>query len=112
MKTEYKYTENMDEISGFGGGYEDACRNMVIAGIQWCDKNIKAEINFKEYKNIYGLTFDESNDCKKMQKIMLKAANNDCTGAMMQAALSHIMFIRKNGWDKYVLEMNKKAEGK
>ena len=39
---------------------------------------------------------------------MFKAADNDCTGAMMQASMSHVMFILKNGWDKYVDEMTKK----
>lgn len=105
--SKYNYTEKMGEISGFGGGYENACRKMVVAGLEWCDANVSADISYKEFQNIYGLTTGESEDCKKMQDAMLKAVDNDCTGAMMQATMSHIMFVRKNGWEKYVEEMSK-----
>jgi len=107
----YVYTDEMDEISGFGGGYEATCRAMVRAGLLWLDNNIAANLSFKQYENIYGLTFDESDDCKAMQEVMIEASGNDCTGAMMQATLNHIMFIYKNGWDKYKEEMIKKLNG-
>jgi hypothetical protein len=106
----YEYTEKMDEISGFGGGYEEACRKMVIAGLEWCDENQDADLGYKEFENVYGLTTDESEDTKKMQGVMLSAVDNDCTVAMMQATMSHVMFVRKNGWDKYVEEMEKREE--
>lgn len=104
----YEYTEKMGEISGFGGEYEQACRNMVIAGLKWCDKKPNAILDYKEYANVYGITCDESPDMKECQQAMLKAPlAKGCTGAMMQACMSHIMFIKKNGWDKYVEEMSK-----
>lgn len=97
------------EISGFGVGYEKTCREMVLAALKWFDKNPKADLKYKEFKNGYGITTGESEDMKKMQKAMLKAAKNDCTGAMMQATMSHAMYIIANGWNKYVEEMNKEA---
>ena len=103
----YKYTNKCNEISGFGGSYEDACRKMVIAGMEYLDNNPDAKITFKTYKNIYGVTFDESEDCEKMQKIMIDATGGDCTGAMMQACLQHIKYAQINGWDKYISEMEK-----
>lgn len=105
--SKYVYTKEMSEISGFGGGYESACRAMVVAGLEWCDKNPDCDLSYKTLKNVYGLTSDESPDMKTVQDEMLKAAGGDCTGAMMQACMSHLMFIRKNGWDKYVAEMSK-----
>ena len=104
----YQFTSEMDEISGFGGGYEKACRDMVIAGLEWCDTHPNADLSYQEFKNVTGLTFGESRSMKWMQKAMLKAVDNDCTGAMMQAAMNHVMYIRKNGWDKYVTEMIKR----
>lgn len=100
----YTYTEDMREISGFGGGYEQACRDMVVAGLEWCDKNVGADVSYDQFKNVYGLTTNESEDCKKMQQAMLDVAN-DCTGAMMQASMGHIMAIRRMGWDAYVEKM-------
>lgn len=105
----YDYSEVKREISGFGGSYEENCRNMVIAGLEWCDKHPNANLSYKEFKNIYGLTTEESEDMKLCQDAMLEASNNDCTGAMMQASMGHLMFIRKNGWQKYVSEMNERA---
>lgn len=100
----YEYTADMREISGFGGGYEDACRNMVIAGLNWCDEHWDANVTYKEYENIYGITFDESEDCKKMQEAML-AVNDGCSGAQMQASMSHVMAARKLGWEEYCKQM-------
>lgn len=105
MKREY--TEKMGEISGFGGGYEQACRKMVLGGLDWLDKNPEANPVFQEFKNVYGVTTGENDDMKNMQSAMFEASGKDCTGAMMQACTSHILFIKKNGWEKYVDEMSK-----
>jgi hypothetical protein len=80
---------------------------MVIAGLEWCDEHPNADLNYKQFKNVTGLTFDESDDMKLMQEAMLTVIGHDCTGAMMQAAMNHVMFIRKNGWAKYVEEMSR-----
>lgn len=114
MKTQekYFYSEKMDEISGFGGGYEDACRKMVIAGIKWCDDNPRKKPRYKTFKNVYGITVDENPAMLEMQKIMLEVVGGDCTGAMMQACMGHVMFIRENGWEKYVEEMTKRKPDK
>lgn len=105
--TKYEYTPEMGEISGFGGGYEQTCRNMVIAGVEWADAKKDADPQWKESPQIYGITADENDDAKELQQVMLKAANNDCTGAMMQACMGHVRFIITNGWPEYVKEMQK-----
>ena len=105
----YDYSKVKGEISGFGGGYENACRKMVIAGLEWSDEHPDSDLSFKQFKNIYGLTTDESDDMKLCQEAMSKAVNDGCTGAMMQVTMIHLMFIRKHGWDKYVEEMNKEG---
>lgn len=100
----------MSEISGFGGGYEKACREMVVAGLEWLDQNPKAIIDYKEYKNVYGLTTEETPDCEKLQKIMNKAIDDEVSGAMMQACLGHVMYAHKNGWETYKQKMEEKDE--
>ena len=106
----YDYSKVKGEISGFGGGYENDCRKMVIAGLEWCDKHPEAELSYKEFNGIYGITTGESEDMKLCQDVMFEVVNNDCTGAMTHAAMTHLVFIRKNGWDKYMEEMNKERE--
>lgn len=104
-----KYTDKMREISGMGGGYEGACRNMVLAGLTWLKKHPKAKLGWKTFKNVYGLTPDKTPDTEKMVDYMVdKGAKGDATGAMVQATLGHVMFIKKNGWKKYKKKMLEK----
>lgn len=100
----YQFTEDMREISGFGGGYEQACRDMVVAGMNWYDANPKALVDFSQYENVYGITFDESDDCKALQKAMLEV-NDGCSGAQMQASLNHVVNAKKMGWEEYQKKM-------
>lgn len=107
----YLFNKDMREISGFGGSYEKQCQKMVVAGLEWCDKNLNAEIKYKEFLNLYGVITDKNKHCRVMQKAMLKPVKEyGVTGAMMQASLSHIMYIRRHGWDKYVKEMQRLKE--
>lgn len=103
----YTYTDNSDEISGFGGSYEEGCRTMVIAGMEWWDAHPEADVRWKESQNITGIQFNESDDCKAMQKHMNEAVDNEATGAMMQACCNHILYARKHGWEKYIEKMDK-----
>lgn len=107
--SKYEYTKEMDEISGFGGGYEATCRAMVIAGIEWADKKKGADPKWKESPQLIGITIDENDDAKELQKVMLEASGDDCTGAMMQACMNHVLYILKNGWDEYVKTMSERA---
>jgi len=104
----YEYTEKCREISGFGGEYEKACRDMVKAGMEWLDQNPEAEPTFAQSKKVIGLTIDENEDMQKMQSVMV-AAVGGCSGAMMQAATNHVLYARKNGWEKYIQEMEMPA---
>ena len=102
----YQYKENSREISGFGGGYEEACRKMVIAGVEWWDAHAEADVRWKESPNITGIQFNESDDCKAMQKHMNEAIDNEASGAMMQACCNHVLAARRLGWEKYMEEMH------
>ncbi len=97
----YSYPPDVDVISGFGGDYEEACQKMVIAGMQWLDEHPLATPEFKEFKNIFGLTTDENEAMKEMQKAM-NSVIKGATGAMMQACTKHIIYASKHGWDKYL----------
>lgn len=103
--SKYSYPENARELSGFGGGYEESCRKMVVAGMEWIDAHPNCDLSYKEFEGIYGMTTDESDDMKEMQTQMNIVINNAASGAMMQCCSGHIMFAHKNGWDKYMEEM-------
>ncbi len=103
--TNYVYPKG-DFISGFGAksDYELACQKMVIAGATYLDQTPDSKPSFDQYKNIYGITTNENEDMKALQKVMLDAVK-DCSGAMMQACTNHVLYIHKNGWNKYIKEI-------
>ena len=105
-----EWTEDMGEISGFGGSYEGACRVMVLAGIDWFEQNKESNPRFGEYENVTGI-IDANNDAAKaMVKHMIDAADayaKECgdgggvTGAMVQYTVHHAMYAFREGWEKY-----------
>ncbi len=106
----YNFTPEMGEISGFGGGYEDTCRSMLNAGLEWFDEHPEADPQFHGFKNVFGIVIEDNEDAKALSKAVTDVTN-DCTGAMHQAVISHIFAIRKIGWDAYVTKMSEKEKG-
>lgn len=106
----YEFTKAMGEISGFGGGYEATCQNMLKAGMEWLDAHPNADPKFYGFKNIYGLIDEDNEDAKALSKAVVDGSGGDCTGAMHQAVIYHCLVIRKHGWDYYVAEMSKREE--
>lgn len=107
----FEWTEDMHEISGFGGGYERACRAMVSAGCKWLTDNPTADPNFHGYKGIYGVISEDNDDAKALTKVVIDAAGGDASGAMHQASIGHIMFWkRERSWPVYQAEMRKPRE--
>jgi hypothetical protein len=100
----YRHTEDMGEISGFGGGYENACQTMLEAGVKWLNEHKNADIKVSGYKNVYGILNADSDDAKALEEVVV-ASVADCTGAMHQAVMTRLNFIAKNGWDKYCEEL-------
>lgn len=105
--SKYKYTDKCDEISGFGGTYEESCRKMVISGVEWFDDNKNSDPQFHGFKNVYGLIIEDNDDAKKLTNYMNESINKESTGAMMQACLEHVKYVYQHGWDNYIKEMEK-----
>lgn len=102
----YNHTPDMGEISGFGGGYEAVCQQMLHQGVAWLVEHQNADIQVKEYANIYGVVDLVGEDTEKLEKAMSEGIE-DYTGAMHHAVMSRLNYIAKNGWDKYCEEVRK-----
>lgn len=105
MKTKYEWSDDMREISGFGGGYESTCRAMVTAGLKWFDDNPKADPKFHGFKNITGIIMEDNEDAKALSKAVVDGSKGDCTGAMHQYCVSHVLRAHAIGWKQYCKEM-------
>ena len=101
---EYEYTEDMDEISGFGGAYEAACRQMVLAGVKWLKEHPEASPQFHGWKGVAGVIAEDNDDANSLSKAIVEVVP-DCSGAMYGSAVSHALYIHANGWDKYAALM-------
>jgi hypothetical protein len=100
----YEWQAGMGEISGFGGGYEEACRSMYRAGMTWLDEHPSADPKFRESPQIFGIV-DESNDDAKALSKAIEDSEPGCTGAMHHAVVSCVMYTKRHGWDAFVKRM-------
>lgn len=105
----FEWTDDMDEISGFGGGYERTCRAMVSAGCNWLSEHSEADPQFHGFKGIYGIIQEDNEDAKKLSAVVMEASGGDCTGAMHQACIGHVMAWRRMGsWLAYQKSMRER----
>lgn len=125
--SKYQITDEIGEISGFIAArgeenrpYEEACRSLVRYGCEWLDAHPDAMPEFQVFQNISGLILEDNEDAKTMCKHMCDSLIAEHggderwgpTGAQMQWAINHALFIKKNGWDKYVEKMKEQKNGK
>lgn len=103
----YEWEDGMGEISGFGGGYEAACRAMVKAGCEFLDSRPDLSPSFQESPQIFGVTLPDD-QMKLVEEVMLAASGGDCTGAMMHACSRAVLAIKAKGWDWYKGKMSEK----
>lgn len=97
----FEWTEDMAEVSGFGGGYERACRQMISQGCAWWAVHPEADPKFHGYKGVYGICAEDNDDAKALSEAIC-AGDIGPSGAMHQAAVTHVFHWRKLGsWIAY-----------
>ena len=89
-------------ISGMGGGYEAECQKMLTAGMVFI-KEKGGDPNFDTNPAIFGVAIPTNKSAKALEKALL-AASPDCTGAMFQAVVSHLSYIIKHGYARWISE--------
>lgn len=103
------------DISGMGGGYEEACQKMLQAGYDWLvdrrekarmEKGTSLNLQTSGFKGVYGIIEPESEDAKELSKAVTDAVD-DCTGAMHQAVMGHLFYINKHGIEAWKKEVSK-----
>lgn len=106
MITKIKSIKGIADISGFGKNtsYEKSCQNMLQSGFEWLEKNKKPKLKAVTFKGIYGILEPKSKDAKELSDTILKSCP-DCSGAMHQAVMQHLMYISANGLDKWKKEV-------
>lgn len=123
----YRHTPEMGEISGFGRDgdpqgikYEECCQDMLEAGVKWVHAHPDADLKIGAIQNVIGLVWTEG-DAAELEKVVVEASRSEpdedgvrhveATGAMVHTILSRLFYIRHEGWDKYVEELQKQMRG-
>lgn len=113
----FEFTEQMNEVSGFGGSYERACRAAVCVGADWLANHLHAHPEFGAVPNTFGRVQPLNIDAHGLLNALDEAdfvrddgvhvpLSDQMTGAMTHAAIHHLLFIRKRGWRRYVEKMS------
>ena len=91
------------DISGLGGSYEAGCQKMLLNGLRYLKRHPNFDFSvYKTYKGIYGICEGEGREAEALDKAINKGV--DSTGAMHQAVISHLAYIHKNGYEKWITE--------
>lgn len=102
------WSEDMGEISGFGGGYEQCCRDMVLAGIAWMDAHPDSDPKFHGFRDVYGVILEDNEDARGLAEAVIAAAKGEATGAQHHACIGHVLAYRRLGWDRYCARLRER----
>lgn len=112
----YEWTAEMGEVSGLGGEYEEACRDMVVAGVEWLDEHPDADLQASVIDGVIGVVEPDTAETEALMDHMSEELTNDGrdapTGAMMHTCVGHVMYVAGQGWDAYAerMEADDRAE--
>lgn len=109
------FTSDMAEISGFGGSYEEGCRLMVLAGVEFLANHAGEAPRVSHLQGVTGLDRNDNETAEKLERAMLDAPitadgeQTTCgkygvTGAMVQYSKLHAIRANHAGWDAYCRE--------
>lgn len=106
-RAKYPWTPDMGEISGFGGGYEETCRNMLYGALAHLDEHCATPEEKTQAVTSFVEQIHSSFPTQEhpLENAIMDACKDDCTGAMHGAVVSHLLYIIKNGWDKWSSKM-------
>jgi hypothetical protein len=98
----YEWELGMGGISEISEDYEKSCRCIFKAGMDWFDRNPKANPLFTRNSSVI---YTDNESARELQTVMVQSCIG-CTGAMFRVCLSHILHAHKVGWVQYVEEMS------
>jgi hypothetical protein len=105
----YKYVDGCREISGMGGTYEKACRDMACFGVEFLENNEQRYSHvLKKYKNGVSINRQDLVDEQFINELgdaIADILNESPTGAMVGACVNHAVQAWNIGWENYLAKM-------
>ena len=98
----YRHTAEMGEISGFGGGYEKCCQDMLEAGVKWLEADESRKRDLVRVTTVYNDPYN-SKIVGELKKVILSVDSAPMASVFMcYTVMTRLVYIAANGWDKYV----------
>lgn len=108
-----EFTEDMNEVSGFGGFYERCCRAGVCAGAAWFAGHPNARPVFNGLPDMIGLLVPANDDARSLQSAIDTALvtrddgtkvplGEELTALQFYTVINHTTYIAERGWNSYV----------
>jgi hypothetical protein len=101
----YEWTDEMDEISGFGGEYEESCRQMVTAGLKWLERNDGPATEFSMGDNVFARIDEEAEATDELRTHMASAVDMDPSPSMLHLCVKHTLYAHEIGFEAYVTRL-------
>ena len=102
----YRHTPDMDEISGFGGGYEQCCQDMLEAGVEWILDHPEFEFDAEGFQGVTGIIYANNEETQELMRTIIDASRNqdgvaEASGAQVHGVMLRLGFIASKGWEAY-----------
>lgn len=95
MSRRISFTEDMNEVTGFGGFYERCCRAAIVAGTEWWLKHRDEPFNPEKLQRaIFEALVARDNGTKAR-------LGEELTATQMAVILHHLRYIATHGWSAY-----------
>lgn len=98
----YEWTSDMQEISGFGGEYEVACRAMLKAALEyWDERGDTFDASYRgDHRKSLGPLHADNLDAVALDGAMAAAVPR-WTAAQHHAVVIAVLWIRRFSWEAY-----------
>jgi hypothetical protein len=110
VRTKYVFTPEMDEISGYGGAYEQTCRNMFAKGLEWLEGHPDADPIFTADEEKKGKIRAENVAAEEFLEWIDRASGKRASATMFEAVIKHCFTAKEVGWENYQKIVAKKAK--
>jgi len=102
---QYEWNDEMDEVSGLGGEYEEACREMIAAGLQWLEDNDGPVVKFSGGQNVTARIGPAAGEIDDLREHMASVVEFDVTPSMLHVCVKHALYAYDIGWLSYTTRM-------
>jgi len=102
---QYEWTDEMAEISGFGGEYELSCRKMITTGLEWLEDNDGPIAEFSTGHNVTARIDEGTEATGELRAHMASAVDVDPSPSMLHLCVKQALYAQEIGWDAYVTRL-------